>query len=232
MFGRWDDRGLGNETTVFFFLIFCISHIFCNKHSFQLSWKTEAFHLDFYSNLSSSQVAKGANFKLKPLCTGSLPESESSLTSSVSSLARKLALLSSHPQPFCSAGPASPHLGAGAGITLEPLFPEPVPSSPESQQCLSSLLSWFPFWIFPAFSFQGQMADFVKHSHFSSADLQLFKTHHPPSLVTRFPQAAWWDLASVERLGREKLFKGKLANALVDFTSFIWRAQRVLNEDH
>lgn len=180
MFGRWDDRGLGNETTVFFFLIFCISHIFCNKHSFQLSWKTEAFHLDFYFNLSSSQVAKGANFKLKPLCTGSLPESESSLTSSVSSLARKLALLSSQPQPFCSAGPASPHLGAGAGITLEPLFPEPVPSSPEPQQCLSSLLSWFPFWIFPAFSFQGQMADFVKYSHFSSADLQLFKTHHPP----------------------------------------------------
>lgn len=172
MFRRWDDRELSDETTVFF-LIFCVSHIFRNKHSFQLSWKIETFHLHLYLNLSSSQVAKWANFKLKARCTDSLPVSESSLTSSLSSLASKLALPAHFPpQPFCSAWPASPlHLKADGNHIRTPSPWACTLPHPQPQQRLSSLLSWFPFWIFPAFSFQGQMADFLKHSHFFSADL-------------------------------------------------------------
>lgn len=62
--GGGDARGLGAETTVFFtfsaFPAFSITTFISIKVE-----KIHTLHLDFRLNLSSSQVAKEANFKLK-----------------------------------------------------------------------------------------------------------------------------------------------------------------------
>lgn len=174
----------------------------------------------FISRLSGSQVAKEANFKLQPLRAVSLPASESSLTSPLSSLAWKARSGSSFPPPasfLSSACAPPPHLGAERNHIRIPLSLSlcPPPQSPSSAFLLF-------FLDFPSES--------SLHSHSKARWLIFWSIHISPlltyncwkpiirtSLVTRFlpQQAAWWDLASEQRVGKEKLSKGKSANILV-----------------
>jgi hypothetical protein len=115
----------------------CISHI---SPSISIKLRKNIY-INILLSLSFDSLwfsdGKRANFKLKPLCSGSLPETECSLTSSLSSLTLKLAQRNSPKlQLYCSAGPASP----SSPITLGS-FSRSCSGSPEPWLCPSSLCS-------------------------------------------------------------------------------------------